>query len=160
MQEIGVIPNGDVIFYDRGRFDDWCVYLRQAGKGAFAPRDEWYFSELQRLGVAYSHAAIYEDFVKIYDFTRKSIDDRVVAGIIRLTRKYDHAADEIASIQTVIYAGMVAEERKENTKLGKRVKRLGMHQALVEAMDAKAAANFSRGKRWTEIADECLKRGF
>jgi hypothetical protein len=55
---------------------------------------------------------------------------------------------------------MIAEENKENTKLGKRIKRLGMYQTLVEKLDPFLAANFSRGMKWQEIDEECHKRGF
>ena len=61
---------------------------------------------------------------------------------------------------TTIYAGMIAEERKAYTKLGKRVKRLGIHQVILEGMAPTRAANFSRGKAWREIAALCTERGF
>jgi len=44
--------------------------------------------------------------------------------------------------------------------LGKRIKRLGMYQTLVDNMEPATAANFSRGMRWQEIDEQCKKRGF
>ncbi len=35
----------------------------------------------------------------------------------------------------VLYAGMVAEENKENAVLKKRIKRLGMHQVLIDGLE-------------------------
>ncbi|WP_287129575.1 DUF7004 family protein [Candidatus Cyanaurora vandensis] len=55
---------------------------------------------------------------------------------------------------------MVAEENKKFTKLGKRVKHLGVYQILIEGMPAHQAANFSKGKKWREIATDCKNRGF
>ena len=60
----------------------------------------------------------------------------------------------------VIYAAMVAEENKQFTRLGKRIKRLGVHQLLKEGLSPKEAANWSRGKAWRDLAAECEKRGF
>jgi hypothetical protein len=55
---------------------------------------------------------------------------------------------------------MVAEENKTNTKLGKKIKRLGVHQILIENMKPEIAANFSKGMKWQEISNECKIRGF
>jgi hypothetical protein len=56
--------------------------------------------------------------------------------------------------------GMIAEENKENTILGKRIKRLGMYQTLIEGLPAEMSANFSRGMKWKQLDKECTKRGF
>lgn len=55
---------------------------------------------------------------------------------------------------------MVAEENKLGTKLGKRIKRLGIHQVLYDRYSPAAAASFSRGLSWTRIDNECKLRGF
>lgn len=103
---------------------------------------------------------IYSDFVSIYDTTTKSIEQSVLDFISNLTSKYGKDNLEIDILFTILYAGMIAEENKSYTKLGKRVKRLGMHQVLVEKLPAHIAANFSKGKNWYEIAKECEQRGF
>ncbi|WP_396035026.1 DUF7004 family protein [Candidatus Cyanaurora vandensis] len=77
-----------------------------------------------------------------------------------MSAKYDHDSLKIQIIFTIIYAGMVAEENKKFTKLGKRVKHLGVYQILIEGMPAHQAANFSKGKKWREIATDCKNRGF
>jgi len=45
-------------------------------------------------------------------------------------------------------------------KLGKRLKRLGVHKILMEGMKVDIAANWSRGRPWREISEECERRGF
>lgn len=55
---------------------------------------------------------------------------------------------------------MVAENLKANTRLGKRIKRLGVHQLLFENRTVLDAANFMRGMGWREIAGMCEERGF
>ena len=61
---------------------------------------------------------------------------------------------------TVIHMGMVAEANKEFTKLGKRIKRLGIHKLLVENESVSNAANFMRGLKWQEIDLMCNERDF
>ena len=63
-------------------------------------------------------------------------------------------------IYSILYMGMIAEENKENTILGKRIKRLGMYQTLIENVPAEISANYSRGMKWHELDKECNKRGF
>jgi hypothetical protein len=60
----------------------------------------------------------------------------------------------------VLYAGMVAEENKEHALLKKRIKRLGMHQVLLENMEPEKAALFSKGKKWTELDKLMKEKGF
>ena len=79
----------------------------------------------------------------------------------------DAAAERFSSttLQTqlyfsILYLCMVAEQNYPNTKLGKRLKRLGIYQLLFEGMTVEEAANWSRGKPWRDIAHECEKRGF
>lgn len=155
-----VFSDESIIEFDTGRFDDWCVYLRRPSQARFAPRDNWYFSELVRLGEIHGHASIYADFVQIYDHTAKKKNPKLLDGITRLTAKYNADALLIDILLSIIYAGMLAEENKANTRLGKRVKRLGMHQCLLEGVNPDIAANFSRGKTWREIAEDCVSRGF
>ena len=65
--------------------------------------------------------------------------------------RYDGTVSPILSI---------AEENKEFTKLGKRIKRLGVHQVLKERMHYNEAANFSKGKKWKELNEICSSKGF
>jgi hypothetical protein len=56
--------------------------------------------------------------------------------------------------------GMIAEERKAGTRLGKRIKRLGVHKFLIEKKTVTEAANFMRGMGWRQIDAMCKERGF
>ena len=53
-----------------------------------------------------------------------------------------------------------AEENKKNTRLGKKIKRLGVHQVLKENLNIRVAANYSKGLGWRDIEQECRNRGF
>ena len=59
-------------YYDRGKFDDWCIYLVVNNKRT-APRDEEYFTDLQNLTQIYTSQQIYNDFIVIYNKTDLTI---------------------------------------------------------------------------------------
>lgn len=130
--------------FDKGLFDDWCVYLTRAGKRRYPPKDTEYFTQLQTLGQKHGCGKIYNDFLRFYACTDKVIDPAVLELITAISDTYEADADELDVWFTVIYAGMVAEENKAFTRLGKRIKRLGLHQVLLEGMPPERAAQFSR----------------
>lgn len=55
---------------------------------------------------------------------------------------------------------MIAEENKKHTKLGRRIKRLGIYTLLIEKRDLNYAANFMKGMPWRKIDRLCRERGF
>lgn len=77
-----------------------------------------------------------------------------------ISAEYNENQIEVDIWFTVIYAGMVAEENKENAILKKRIKRLGMHQLLIENESPHFAANFSKGRKWRELDLIMKKYGF
>ena len=49
---------------------------------------------------------------------------------------------------------------KFDTRLGKKIKALGVYQAIYETdMSIRQVADYSKGKGWKWISDECRKRG-
>lgn len=154
------IRNRNKVEFDKGSFDSWCVYLTRVGQARYAPRDTEYFSKLTFLGNVHTPQKIYIDFVTYYTSTNRNIDTDVLNLITQLTDGYGTDAEEMDIWFTVIYAGMVAEENKANAILKKRVKRLGMHQILIEGLDADYAANFSKGKKWRDLDTVMKERGF
>lgn len=154
------IQNKNKIEFDTGAFDNWCVYLTRHGQRRYAPRDNEYFLRLKQLGCIHGHQKVYADFIKFYSLTNKQIALPVLTLITELANTYFTDAEEIDIWFTVIYSGMVAEENKANTVLGKRIKRLGMHQVLIENMEPNNAATFSKGKKWMELDTFMKQRGF
>ncbi|MDU4749750.1 MAG: hypothetical protein E6X86_01805 [Clostridium butyricum] len=75
-----------------------------------------------------------------------------------LSISYNEDSNIVDKILSIIYMGMIAEERKQYTKLGKRIKRLGVYKLLVEDVDE--AANCMRGMKWQDINNECIEAGF
>jgi hypothetical protein len=159
-RKIYQFSNGGSIEFDTGNFDDWCVFVTRPNGERFAPTDIQYFKRLSKLGTKHGSQKIYDDFVVIFNRTSKELDASVPPLIADLSRFYGDDALEMEIWLNVIYAGMIAEENKENAILKKRVKRLGMHQLLVEHMKPEKAASFSKGKKWRELDAEMKKRGF
>lgn len=159
-RKINQFSHGGYIEFDNGSFDDWCVYLIRANGERFAPADVHYFSRLKLLAKVYDAQKIYDDFVVIYNRTGAKVSKNILELITILSRFYGKDALEIEIWFNVLYAGMVAEENKQNAILKKRIKRLGMYQLLIENISTEEAANFSKGKKWTELDKLMKKKGF
>jgi hypothetical protein len=84
----------------------------------------------------------------------------VLDKIVESSEKYLEKKLVFRKVFTILYATMIAEENKAYSKLGKRIKRLGVHSILVEEMEVAQAANFMRGMGWRKIDELCRARGF
>lgn len=157
---IKIVRGKNLVEFDNGVFDAWCVFLTRPGKPRYAPKDTEYFTALKKLGLQFGHARIYNDFIKYYSQTTKHINKKVLDLITTLSDDYETYAEQADIWFTVIYAGMVAEENKTNAILKKRIKRLGMHQVLLENYEPELAANFSKGKKWKELDKLMKEKGF
>lgn len=150
----------NLVEFDTGVFDNWCIYLTRRNNCRYAPTDKEYFLILADLAGKHGSNKIYNDFVKIFDRTNGNIETDVLTLITDIAVTYGRNAEEMDVWFTVVYAGMVAEENKEFAKLGKRVKRLGMHQILIQGMKPVEAANFSKGMKWRNLDEIMKKNGF
>ncbi len=151
------LANNRQVIFDRGRFDNWCVYVVEENGSKKAPFDKEYFTDLKNISKHYELNKVYDDFVEIYKKTSKVVDQSILNLIDRLVLTYrkEHQA-LVEQWFVVIYAGMIAEENKQYSVLKKRIKRLGMHQILKLGYEPRIAANFSKGKKWREL-DEIMK---
>lgn len=159
-RKINNFSNGGFIEFDSGCFDEWCVFVTKPGGERFAPTDANYFSRLKILAEKYGHQKIYDDFVVVFNRTTKNIDLNVFEIIAALGKSYGCDALEMEIWLNVLYAGMIAEENKENAILKKRIKRLGMYQVLIENIPPEKAAIFSKGKKWRELDELMQLKGF
>lgn len=149
---VKILANKRSVIFDNGRFDRWCVYVKESDGSKKAPLDVEYFQALKQISKKYPDNKVYEDFVAIYNQTTKSIQPDVIALIDEKVSTYaDTDKNIVEQWFTVIYAAMIAEENKKNTILKKRIKHLGIYQLLVLDMPAKEAARFSFGKKWHEL---------
>lgn len=152
--------NGGFIEFDSGCFDGWCVFVTLPGRQRFAPADVQYFARLKEIGETFGPQKVYDDFVVIYNRTSKNVDAKVFNLILSLSSFYNEFAEEMELWLNVIYAGMIAEENKEKAILKKRIKRLGVHQVLIDNILPEKAAVFSKGKKWKELDEIMKQKGF
>ena len=155
---IKVFPDNSILEFDEGSFDSWCVYCKPLNLPRYAPKDADYFSDLVRMGLRHGFESVYNDFTAIFERTTKTLDPTLLNDITQSSIKY--APDDLVmnKLLSLLYAGMVAEENKENTRLGKKVKRLGVHQVLIDRMKPEDAAAFSKGMTWQQVLREYEKR--
>jgi hypothetical protein len=158
--KLNSFSNGGFIEFDSGCFDGWCVFVNMPDKQRFAPTDVQYFSRLKVISENFGPQKIYDDFVVIYNRTSKNVDPKVFELIKALSCFYNEFAEEMELWLNVIYAGMIAEENKEKAILKKRIKRLGMHQVLIDNISPEKAAVFSKGKKWKELDEIMKSKGF
>jgi hypothetical protein len=159
-RKLNTFSNGGFIEFDTGSFDNWCVYVTKPGGERFAPSDIQYFSRLKKLGKKYGAQKIYDDFVVVFHRTSAEIDQEIFKLISYLSRFYKEDQLEMEIWFNVLYAGMVAEENKEKAILKKRIKRLGMHQILIDSLEPGVAANFSKGITWQQLDRLMKAKGF
>ena len=160
LREIKRLRNGTVFSYGMGSYDDWCVYETTEEVRAKRVGDYDYFKKIRELGEIYGRAEVFEDFCDIYEATRTEVDNKVLSDISRSCEKYHDDYDKAEYAFCLLYLSMVAEMNKEYSRLGKRIKGLGIHQLLFQKMKIHDIANFTRGKKWFEVAAACEQHGF
>lgn len=159
--KIKTFADGSFLEYAPGKFDDWCVYMVNPNRCFRSPpRDTHYFDFLLKNAEQFGSDKIYQDFVRVYENTGKEVDQGVLTLIEHISLTYTGKELEFEKILTIMYMGMIAEEKKRFTRLGKRIKRLGVHKLLKEGAGVDHSANFMRGLRWQEIDRMCHERGF
>ena len=149
------------IVFDDGKFDQWCVYIKDKN-GKIPPLDTEYFDFFIELGKKYINEKVYEDFVKIYNSVSNRVEKKVTDLIIDIAKKNykDDISKDVAINFTVVYAGMIAERNKRYAVLKERIKRLGMYQILILKHTSGDAANFSKGKKAKDLDKICKEYGF
>lgn len=157
---IARLADGAVLEFGPGNFDEWCVFLTRPGEPSVAPSDRDYFAELRALAARHGNYRLYEDFSQVFDRTGTAVEEAVLRLIATLAAGYRRDAADAERLLAILYAGMVAEENKVGAKLKKRIKRLGVHQVLIEGVPPEVAADFSRGRPWQELDEACQRRGF
>ena len=159
-QLIKSFSDGSFLEYDHGSFDDWCVYLTKSSGSRRPPRDVDYFSQLKQLASKYGADQVYNDYVRVYNLTGKQVEEPSLIAISQIAASYGDDALEVDVIFSILYMAMIAEEQKKFTRLGKRIKRLGIYKLLIENCSVSESANFMRGMGWRDIAALCEARGF
>lgn len=146
------------LYFVEGDFDNWCIHIEHPHYPQ-RPKDSWYFARLAEYGKALGPDVVYEDFVSYYNETSNRVENYILDIIEELSAKYpDPMEAELTHV--ILYMGMIAEENKKFAVLKSRIKRLGVHQVLMEDYSPESAANASRGVHWLDLNEMCLDRGF
>lgn len=145
--------------FDRGGFDDWCVYYVDDSGNKHPPLDKDYFRLLKIMADRYGARQV-ADFVNIYNNTGKVVNATVLNLIDGLANSYGQDSLRVNKLFTTLYMAMIAEENYPNTRLGRRIKRLGVYELLFSNREITDAADFMRDMGWREIDKLCRQRGF
>lgn len=156
--------NGARLFYAQGNWDDWAVYYSAPGIKPYKPQDKEYFNDILLLANTYGTEYVYEDFVRIFEKTTREIDYSMADFIKQIAKDKYNAEDVtgVAILFTTLYMAMVSEYyyHGKPSKINKRIKRLGVYQILYKGMSVGDAANFSKGKDFSELDALCKQYGF
>ena len=156
---INTFSNGSYLEFAKGSFDNWCIY-NVSTNSRHAIKDLEVFKQISNCVKTVSSKTLYGDFIDIYSRTTADFNPAIINKIKSISLKYSDCQREIEYILSFLYAGMVAEENKYRAILKKRIKRLAIHQLLIEGVPPIITANYSRGKNWKLLDVECKKRGF
>ena len=153
--------DGSFLEYDRGKIDNWCVYMTDQSGVRKPPFDIDYFREVKVFAEKYGVDRIYNDFVFMYDRTTRTIDVIVLVQITKLANQYETEDSlNVEKLYTTLYMAMTSEENYPRTKLGRKIKRLGIYEMLYGGRKPEDAARFMTGMEWRDIATLCQERGF
>ncbi len=158
VRQLVYFGEGKSLGFCSGTFDEWCLYVEHPTYPTY-PTDEWYFTIAKSWADAVGAQQVYDDFVIVYRATSKEYDFEVSETIETLALSYPDP-EEFSIIMHILYLGMIAEENKAGTRIGKGIKRLGMHELLIYDEDPKVAAHSTRGVSWRVIADRCREAKF
>lgn len=137
------------IYFDWGKFDEYCVYhIDNQGKKTI-PKDEHYFKWIKDLADKYDRDKVYNDFLQVYNFASENFDG---VNALTLAKKIDDKYEEDTTHWWIIfYMTMVAECKKKNAILKKRIKHLGIYNLLFDNYDIAYIVSYMKGKNWREL---------
>lgn len=162
---ICTFADGTKMYFKTGYIDDFCVTLDDPShaRDGVSPTDKKYFTFMKKKSRLYGADRLYQDFVKVYNRTGKTVSQDTLEYIHQMSRTYNLVPGHSLRMEqlfSILYAGMIAEENRQDTRLGKRIKRLGVHLLLKEDFSPQVAADYMRGMGWKEIAAICEEKGF
>jgi len=148
---------GYKIYFGRGKFDDWCVFYNDTDDKKFIPLDKHYFQWILDLSKKYGVEQVYNDFLKVYDAADEIFDeDECISLCTEIDKNYEEGTTHW---WVIYYMTMVAECKKENAILKKRIKHLGVYNVLFDGYDVDYVTKYMRGKGWRYLDKLMKERG-
>lgn len=154
------MAGGVSVYFGRGRIDEYCVFVETDSR-RHAPKDVAYFDSLKTIADRHGELGrdkVYAIFQRLYDSADRNIRQDVLDTIAEEVKNFGGDALLLEHILVTIYYAMVAEESrgpKERFPLGKRLKKIGVYQLLVEDVAPSKAANSSKGRPWRDLLKIC-----
>ena len=150
--------NNYLFWFDEGNIDEWCVYCVKPNNRTWFAYDSEYFTFIKRMSKRYGSEKVYDDFVYLYDTVGFDYDfDTGKSVCEEISGHYGGCSEHF---WCWLWMTMVAEERKENAILGKRIKRLGIYNLLFDGYKMRHVIQYMRGMKWTELDELMIERGF
>lgn len=158
---VKTFKDNSYLMFDKGKIDDWCVYVVNSNGERYAPKDIDYLNDLRILSNKYGYNKVYTDFVVIYELTTKIVVQSTLDTIEKISSSYNlEDTLHVNKLFTILYMTMISEENYPNTRLGRKIKRLAIYEILVNNNDVYYSANFMKGMNWRKINELCKIRGF
>ncbi|MDZ8138221.1 MAG: hypothetical protein RM049_23425 [Nostoc sp. DedQUE04] len=151
-------PEGIKVCFNNGRIDSYMVTVN-----GYAIRDTEFLELFKSYGLPkLVWSAILEISVQINKNDKNLSIFKTPTVNLQITHRIDQGRLKVSEpILFDTYAAcLIAEEQKENTKLGKKIKLLAAYQVLFEDYTPEKAASFSTGKKWKDLDNLCKERGF
>ncbi|QWT17522.1 hypothetical protein KPC83_06720 [Collinsella sp. zg1085] len=135
-----------------------------------APEDVDYMQEIRDLAVKYGRERVWSSFLDLYEVIPQKRDVEIsremTQKVLQITAEYP-GEPRLRYILDCLLCAMIAENNrlckygsKFDTKLGKKVKALGIYQAIFEPeLGIREVANYSKGQSVEWISNECANRG-
>ncbi len=135
-----------------------------------APEDVDYMQKIRDLASKYGQKRVWNSFLDLYDAIPQerdiSISRAMMQKVLQIAAGYP-GEPELRYILDCLLCAMIAENNRlrkygssYNTKLGKKVKALGIYQAIFEPkLSIHQVADYSKDQPAEWISNECTKRG-
>lgn len=151
------------IFFGTGNIDDWCAWCSYLGKDGHEycakATDMYYFERLEYLGLLYGYDTVYQHLYHIFVECRKDFSFALALTCYELSLFYKDHARLANDMFLHVYYGMVAEENKQNTKIGRLIKMNGLYSLLKDRRGVMMSTKECVGRRWRDIEAEANMRG-
>lgn len=150
------------IYFSEGAFDNYCVYVNEVpNMFRYAMKDDEYFKWILSLSKQYGAVQVWDDFCAIYDIIDMNSNVQPDAKrAMEVAADVDmHYTDDTIKWWLVFYMTMVAECKKENAILKKRIKKLGVYNILFDGYSIDYTTTYMRNKHWRELDELMKERG-
>ena len=148
--------NNYLFWFGEGNIDEWCVYCVKPNNRTWFAYDSEYLSWIKKMGKFHGEQKVYDSFCRIFDNVHYNFNMGDGYNIVCEVSKDYHRTGHFWAW---FWMTMIAEERKDNAILGKRIKRLGVYNMLFDKYKLGYVTQYMVGKKWYELEALMDERG-